>query len=526
MLARRRPARPASARPARARGGPRRSARRRRARSNVSSRSSREPRSPLDVPEALQDELEVRRLDASPAPPRRPPRPAGEPGRSGPRRPRRAPRRRARARSSTASPLRRARCSARAARGSPRAPASRSRWSSRSEFANRPGMRSLNTSSCASASSRMPSRTLTRSPGRVTSSASRSANAAGPSLVAVVEEELLELVEDQAELAAERGAPGREPVGASAGASPGPAPSTSATAARAASSMPAAGPGPRAEARDRGELAVSRDSPQRADDAGPEQRALADAARPVEHREPRREDVRRDDLASRARGRRRAARRRRESSNGASPLYGRLDGASGRPRWLIATAAPARLRAAAVRQPLDVLVERRVDELDAAPPPELPLERARRRAGRPTSGSAGCSSGHSRCRKTRRLQSTQPVAEEEEVAAPQPRRERHREDAADAGLREVGDVVVLADDEALRRRAPASRSTSPWILRITVRRRASTSAYAFGSVDHARAARRRDGGGTCPRSRPERDVRDDVELPRRRRRTRCSSARS
>src|SRR5262249_55184936 len=41
------------------------------------------------------------------------------------------------------------------------------------------------------------------------------------------------------------------------------------------------------------------------------------------------------------------------------------------------------------------------------------------------------------------------VAEEEEVAPPQSRSDRDRHDDRDLGLREMVDVIVLADDEAL-----------------------------------------------------------------------------
>src|SRR6185437_2401832 len=102
------------------------------------------------------------------------------------------------------------------------------------------------------------------------------------------------------------------------------------------------------------------------------------------------------------------------------------------------------------------------------------------------------------------------IAEEEEMAPPELRRERHREDDRDLGLREVVDVVVLADDEAL-----------PLALRAAVD-------AAVDLEDH-RSALERDvgvrvgdldeGGGAVEADMQElaavgaeREIRDDVEV--------------
>ena len=100
------------------------------------------------------------------------------------------------------------------------------------------------------------------------------------------------------------------------------------------------------------------------------------------------------------------------------------------------------------------------------------------------------------------------VAEEEQVAAAESRGERDRQERGRIGVREVVDVVVLADDVAVARPAP---TTPPWILRITVAPRASARARRSAPRRSARSRPAR-GGGTCPRSRPNGDVRDDVEL--------------
>ena len=167
-----------------------------------------------------------------------------------------------------------------------RRPASRSSRSSRSEFANRPGMRALNASSRASASSRMPIRTCTASSGRPTISASTSSKPRA-ALRGVVEEVLLELVEDEVELAFHR-RDERDRVHDRTGRlhARGGCDGCVERAQRVV--------GPRVEDDDAGMLG---EGPQIARDAGAQHGALADAARPVEHGQPRRDEVRDDDLA-------------------------------------------------------------------------------------------------------------------------------------------------------------------------------------------------------------------------------------
>ena len=73
------------------------------------------------------------------------------------------------------------------------------------------------------------------------------------------------------------------------------------------------------------------------------------------------------------------------------------------------------------------------------------------------------------------------VAEEEKVAPPQLRGEGDRYDVRELGLREIGDVVVLADDEAL---TPAIGSPIDVAvnLRMTGGSSSERSPYVFGTA--------------------------------------------
>ena len=183
---------------ARARGAPRRSARHRRARPASRARSTSEPRCALDLPEPLEHELEVRRLDAprraalvdEPATGEAPLDPAGRDLVE-------RPPRRARPRPS----LRPAEL--RVARSGPsiaERAAARVRWSSRRTLPNKPGTRRLNASSSASASSRTPSSTCTRQVGSRQDVLELVRERA--SVAAVIEDVLLHLVEHEIELLA------------------------------------------------------------------------------------------------------------------------------------------------------------------------------------------------------------------------------------------------------------------------------------------------------------------------------------
>src|SRR5262245_26434760 len=112
----------------------------------------------------------------------------------------------------------------------------------------------------------------------------------------VIEEELLELIEQEAELGAELGRPAREPVDQVVGRlvrlTPEPRPDRVAGALLEAGKR-VAGPGP---VDGDGRRGRTRGTAQRTHDAGPQERALADAGRAVENRQARREDVRRHDL--------------------------------------------------------------------------------------------------------------------------------------------------------------------------------------------------------------------------------------
>src|SRR5213080_4177731 len=93
-------------------------------------------------------------------------------------------------------------------------------------------------------------------------------------------------------------------------------------------------------------------------------------------------------------------------------------------------------------------LERLLEKVDVTRPPELPFERPR--LGQDGPGAVG-----------ERLAGTDPVehetetplahsvAEKQEMAAAQLRRERDRDRAADVATGEVADVVVLGYDEAL-----------------------------------------------------------------------------
>src|SRR5205809_5516822 len=97
---------------------------------------------------------------------------------------------------------------------------------------------------------------------------------------------------------------------------------------------------------------------------------------------------------------------------------------------------------------VDVLVERKLEHVDVPPPPELALKRLWLGLHDPGSiaerilppetmeDDAQVPVGHR-------------VAEKEKVAPPQLRCERHRDYVRELALREIADVVVLGDDEAL-----------------------------------------------------------------------------
>ena len=261
------------------------------------------------LPEALQHELQVRRLD----PARRCRQPRTDRPVDRPTATCRAPPRRAPARSRRAVlggelvPARRA------GRGSRRGRV-RSRWSSRSWLANRFGIRALKTSSCASASSRSESSMFDAQPRPARARAARVELLARR---AVVEEVLLELVEDRG-----RRAPSTlHGVGKRSGRDVRPLdPDSSAQSPSAARDRIAA------HERTRRRLAPpsARFPLELAQCATPARRSelLPTPLAPVEDREPRRPAGSPRSPRARARARRRAARRARCRSNGARPLNG------------------------------------------------------------------------------------------------------------------------------------------------------------------------------------------------------------
>ena len=148
-------------------------------------------------------------------------------------------------------------------------------------------MRPVKRSSFASESSRSETSTLTRS-GAASSAGKRLGERSRPAVVGVVEEVLLGLVEDEVDVA----------VGLRAAR----APSSGATPFGAA----ARGLGDRLGERDGRIVAPAREDDderllgklaQRACDGRAQERRLPDAARAVEHRQPRGDEVRDDDLA-------------------------------------------------------------------------------------------------------------------------------------------------------------------------------------------------------------------------------------
>ncbi len=168
--------------------------------SNVDRRKDARARSPLLFPQTLHHELEIRRLDArgvldafDRAASRR------ARARSDRRRPRRARARRAPARSRRRIAGQLAR-SDRPARRSPRPAARRSSRSSRSVFAKSPASRPVKRSSFASESSRSETSTLTRD-GEARIARKSLRERTRTTVVGVVEEVLLRLVEDEVDVA-------------------------------------------------------------------------------------------------------------------------------------------------------------------------------------------------------------------------------------------------------------------------------------------------------------------------------------
>ena len=155
---------------------------------------------------------------------------------------------------------------------------------------------------------------------------------------------------------------------------------------------------------------------------------------------------------------------------------------------------------------VDVLVERHSTGRRRAAP-ELALERPGR-LHRP-GAVADRSVPQSRLQEHAQAPVVEPVTEEEEVAAAEPRREVDGQTPPSACLGEVVDVVVLADDEALTLAVGAGRPRrgSCRIDRPLLERYAT---YAFGTSIDARA-RRRPAVQELPAVAPDREVRDDVE---------------
>ena len=189
--------------------------------------------------------------------------------------------RRARPRSPRRRP--RARSSARAASRSPPGPASRSRRSSRRTFPNRLGIAPFSRSSVASVSSRSESSTLTRS-GPSTSVGERRGRTRPPS--AVVGEVLLRLVED-------RGRRRARPARASTTSTSGPGSMPRGLGERLGERLLAASSLQLEKTTTSG---CSGSRAERPRDAREEERRLPHPARAVEDREPRRDEVRDDDL--------------------------------------------------------------------------------------------------------------------------------------------------------------------------------------------------------------------------------------
>ena len=244
-----------------------------------------------------------------------------------------------------------------------------------------PGSRPLKRSSFASESSRSETRTLIRS--RAASSPEASPRTTRAAVVRVVEEVLLGLVEDEVDVASAcacSSAVEREPF------VDAPAASATASASRGARIV--------APAREHDDERLPRGARAASARRRPEAARLADAARPVENGQPRGDEVRDDDLASRARARRRAARRAPSRRTRSGPCTGDAGAPFDRSRRLESPLEQLDVRLAARRR------GRR--RRSAA---RTPARAGSASAARPTSDSATGRSPQMRLRISRRFQS-------------------------------------------------------------------------------------------------------------------------
>ena len=173
-------------------------------------------------------------------------------------------------------------------------------------------------------------------------------------------------------------------------------------------------------------------------DARSQHRALADTGLAVEDRQAGRHQVRLDQLALSL-----------AAEEEADVQLGVLE----RRQPLVGRERPVGAQSAssfddASLESLQILVERNVEALDPALAPELLLERGERVADRPRAV-ADPLAAPDPVQEDTQAPLLERVAEEEEVAPAQPRSDCDGHDDGDLRLREVVDVVVLADDEAL-----------------------------------------------------------------------------
>ena len=135
-------------------------------------------------------------------------------------------------------------------------------------------------------------------------------------------------------------------------------------------------------------------------------------------------------------------------------------------------------------------MEVRAEQLDAAAAPELSLDGARLGLDRPRPVRNGLV-GPDPLEEDAQAPVEEPVAQEEEVGAPQLGGDRDGKASGDSALGEIRDVVVLADDEALE--LPCGRAIDLAVdLQDTVRSPIGIDAYVFArgsSAAPGRAAR-------------------------------------
>ena len=322
------------------------------------------------------------------------------------------------------------------------------------------------------------------------------------SVAAVVEDVLLHLVEDHVELGAGgdrtfRERIGERDVGGRAAAAATARSGSSRQLSTITTSAPLASP-PTAGTRVRS----------RAGHACAQERALADATRPVEHRQPGRHQVRRDELRLAL-----AAEEEERIVLGVAEVGEPLE----RRRRQVHAAPSSERRVSRASSPA-YAVERDVVHLGAALPPELGGDVLDGRLHRPGAVGEPVASPDP-AEEDPKAPVVHRVAEEEEVTSAQASGEldRHRSGGVAAG--QVVDVIVLADGEAL----PLARA-APVDVAVDLEQDASLVEREAGVrvrlVDHAWRRRRARRAGTCRgRGRPRRRRRR--RAPRRRSRTRA-----